>query len=242
MVSQKTKKVTGVQEWAKKSVNIQYGCQHGCKYCYAMNMARRFKRIPAAGWENPVFKWRLRLPRNTTVMFPSTHDICEDNLVYCLEIIGELLKRGNKLLIVSKPHLECIKSICWHFKGEQDKIEFRFTIGSIDNKILQYWEPNAPLFEERIDAVKWALNCDHKVSISCEPLLDRECDIIEYLVRDPELNNVSEIWIGAMNNVAHTPKLDYQTIYDRYNEKPLKTLIKWKESFRKHLKIGETPQ
>jgi DNA repair photolyase len=229
------KKITGVQEWAKKSVNIQYGCQHGCRYCYAMNMARRFNRIPQDGWTNPIFKWRLDLPKNTTVMFPSTHDIHEDNLMYCLEIIGQLLDRGNRLLIVSKPHLECIKSICWHFKYDIDKIEFRFTIGSTDNDILRYWEPNAPLFTERIASIKWALNCDHKVSISCEPLLDKDCAIINYLICDDELQDLSEIWIGAMNNVKHSPKLDYESIYNKYKDNPK---IKWKESFRKHLSEG----
>ena len=28
-----TQKKTGVQEWAEKSVNIQYGCEHNCRYC-----------------------------------------------------------------------------------------------------------------------------------------------------------------------------------------------------------------
>jgi DNA repair photolyase len=229
------KKITGVQEWAKKSVNIQYGCQHGCKYCYAMNMARRFNRIPKEGWEHPILKWRLDLPKNTTVMFPSTHDICEDNIVYCLEIIGQLLQRNNKLLIVSKPHLECIKSICWHFKYDVDKIEFRFTIGSLNNKTLLYWEPNAPLVQERLDAIDWALQSSHKVSISCEPLLDIDCEIIDYLIRDKKLQNISEIWIGAMNNVKYSPNLDYQTIYTKYKDNPK---IKFKESFRKHLSEG----
>ena len=35
---------TGTQEWAASNVNIQDGCEHDCRYCYAKTMAIRFKR------------------------------------------------------------------------------------------------------------------------------------------------------------------------------------------------------
>ena len=93
-------------------------------------------------------------------------------------------------------------------------------------------EPNAPPFEERIDSVKWALQSGHKVSISCEPLLDVDCGIVEALLHDPELQGISEIWVGAMNGVRNTPILQYENTYWRYKDNPK---IKFKESFRKHL-------
>lgn len=228
-----TKTKTGTHEWATKTVNIQYGCENNCIYCYAKKMAGRFNRIPKDGWDHPQLKWRMDLPKNTKVMFPSTHDICEENLYYCMEIIGALLDRGNQLLIVSKPREKCIESICYYFKHDIEKIEFRFTIGTLYNETIDYWEPNAPLFEERIAAVKEALRCGHKVSISCEPLLDPSCKIIDYLLQ-PEFAEITEIWIGAMQYMKEAPILDYQAIYKRYNDNPK---IKFKDSFRKHLTV-----
>jgi len=235
----KTKKPkTGTREWAAKTFNLQYGCENDCKYCYAKTMAARFNRIPASGWDHPIFKWFYSsLPQNTTVMFPSTHDITEHNLGYCCEMIGQLLDRHNKLLIVSKPRFDCIDLICYNFKHDIENIEFRFTIGSKFNSELQFWEPNAPTFENRILAVKEALRCGHNVSISCEPLLDIHCEIIDYFLQ-PEFNDITEIWIGAMNHVKKSvaPALNYDEIYFRYHHTPR---IRFKESFRKHLSIPE---
>jgi DNA repair photolyase len=41
---------TGTQEWAASNVNIQDGCEHDCRYCYAKTMAIRFKRATAKSW------------------------------------------------------------------------------------------------------------------------------------------------------------------------------------------------
>ncbi len=230
----KKKAKTGVQEWADTSVNIQYGCKNNCSYCYARKMAKRFNRIPLKGWDQPILKWRLDLPKNKKVMFPSTHDIDESNLWACCEIIGALLDRNNRLLIVSKPWLHCIESICYYFKYDIQNIAFRFTIGSVYNDILKTWEPNAPEFEERIYAVKEAIRCGHNVSISCEPLLDVDCAILKYFTEIfPERDQLSEIWVGSMQYSKDAPDLNYQEIYTQYKDNPK---IKWKDSFRKHLK------
>ena len=44
---------TGTQEWAASNVNIQDGCEHDCRYCYAKTMAIRFKRATPASWRFP---------------------------------------------------------------------------------------------------------------------------------------------------------------------------------------------
>jgi DNA repair photolyase len=247
MTKQKRKN-TGVGEWAEKSVNIQYGCENNCRYCYARKMAARFNRIPDKGWEYPIIKSEIffHLPQNTTVMLPSTHDITEHNVGDMLVLMGRLLKRNNRLLIVSKPRKACIKLL---YKNEvllqyRDKIEFRFTIGSIYDDILKQWEPNAPDAQQRISCLDIIAMSGFTYSISCEPLLERDhdnghVDVIDYLLQSfafkPLTNyvtTVKEIWIGAMNYMKDAPKLDYTKIYAKYKDNPI---IKWKDSFRKHL-------
>ena len=226
-------KLTGTKEWAAKTVNIQYGCENNCEYCYARRMASRFNRIAPQGWDHPIPKTkRPPLPKDTNVMFPSTHDITPANLKTCIQCINVLLGNNNRVLIVGKPRIECIKAICDNnaIFNNKTRVEFRFTLGTIDDRVRQLWEPNAPTIEERVASVKEAIRCGHNVSISCEPLLDVDCAVVDYF---KDWEEISEIWIGAMNYVKDAPDLDYEMIYAWYKDNPK---IKWKESFRKHLK------
>lgn len=246
-----TKKLTGTHEWAEKTVNIQYGCENNCRYCYAKKMAARFNRISPEGWEHPIPKDldSIKLPHNTQVMFPSTHDITPANLTQCKLMLTRLLNRGNHILIVSKPRLQCIREILemTRLTGKMPHhVEFRLTIGTLSHEKQQFWEHGAPSINERIQCVEFLE--DHGIfpSISCEPLLD---DIERYDgnpwekgIRIVDLllgHNIKEIWIGAMNYMKGAPQLDYAAIYQRYKGHPL---IKWKESFRKHLEGGEWPE
>jgi len=226
---------TGTHEWACKTVNIQYGCENNCVYCYARKMAARFNRIPKLGWDHPDLKLTINesaLPRNTLVMFPSTHDITPANITPSLAMILWLVRHGNKLLIVSKPRLECITRIV-DYQLPAEKLEFRFSIGTCREEIARKWEPNAPLPNERMACAKMVIEKGYKCSISMEPLLDN----IDYgfMIDCFTRLQVHEIWIGAMNYMKDAPRLNYAQIYAEYKDNPL---IRWKDSFRKHLPKG----
>ena len=229
-------KKTGVQEWAAKSVNIQYGCENNCVYCYARKMAARFNRIPKLGWEHPEIKTaRPPIPVNTSVMFPSTHDITHGNLHLVLSILQKILGRGNKVLIVSKPRLECIQEIynqcryCLDFHKEL--VEFRFTIGTLDDTTRVKYEPGAPTIAERYDCIKFLNDHGIEPSISCEPILEEDINggfsIIHSLL---QYCKIKEIWIGSMQYCNLGPKLNYRAIYEYYKENPK---IRFKDSFFK---------
>jgi hypothetical protein len=165
-------------------------------------------------------------------MFPSTHDITHGNLHLCTKVIQYLIERGNHILIVSKPHIECITAICEMFCQWQSFIEFRFSIGSRDDAILKYYEPNAPTFDERITSIRCALDHSFKVSVSCEPLLKNDLYFIDLLLAFTHIKNgvnlqIDTIWIGAIQYMKG-PELDYRGIYDEYRDNPK---IKFKDSF-----------
>ena len=106
-------KKTGTREWAQKTVNIATGCEHDCRYCYARhNAAYRFKRVKADDWPNMVVNPASVNKRygkyKGVVMFPSTHDITPSILRECCDTLVALLRAGNQVLIVTKPHWECI--------------------------------------------------------------------------------------------------------------------------------------
>lgn len=173
----RTKPKTGTREWAETNINIQLGCEHNCRYCYARyDAVHRFKRCTAQAWAEPVInnakvdcdyrKYPGRL------MFPSSHDITPRNINECMVVIRRLLDAGNQILIVSKPHFECITLMCETFKEYRRQITFRFTIGSVNDDVLNFWEPNAPSFQERLSCLRYAFEAGYNTSISCEPFLD----------------------------------------------------------------------
>lgn len=244
--------VFGTKEWASSNVNIQSGCPNDCKYCYAKAMGIRHKRKTRENWKEP----EIRLhdvnkgfsKRNGTIMFPTSHDITKDNLRECVTVLKKMLGAGNQVLIVSKPDPDCILELCCELEEFQEQILFRFTMGSAQDTVLQYWEPEAPAFAKRIDALKTAYELGCATSVSCEPMLDNR---IEGVV-DATLPYVTDaIWIGLPNMLkqrvsvncgdagtkaradelmAGFTKERVAELYAKYKDHPK---IKWKESIKK---------
>jgi DNA repair photolyase len=212
-------KVFGTKEWAEKTANCLMGCKHNCLYCYAKSMAIRFKRATAKTWatEKPAAQGIDKVCRGKKckVMFPSTHDITPRTLSACLAAINRMLVYGHELLIVSKPHHGCIKVICKANEQFKDHILFRFTIGSRDNKTLKFWEPNAPDFNERLKALKFAYGQDFKTSVSCEPMLD---DNIAAVVDAVSPYITDAIWIGKANRLIGQLKINGQNKHESHEK------------------------
>lgn len=200
--TQELKPAHGVQEWAEHSVNIQTGCQNGCRYCYAQCQLVRVKQATPESWLEPVIRGKAidkaYRKRNGRIMFPSSHDISPNNLVECLIVLRKLLEAGNEVLIVSKPYLSCIKTLCEDLNEFKQQILLRFTIGSTDDEVLRFWEPNAPSFAERLSALKYAHEQGFATSVSCEPMLDLHIgNVIE--ATKPYVTDT--IWLGRANRL-----------------------------------------
>lgn len=183
-------------------------------------------------------------------MFPSSHDISPKFIDETIIILEKLVEKNNKILIVTKPHLLCVEKICSKFESKKKQILFRFTIGSSDSEILKFWEPGAPSFEERFESLKYAYNEGFETSVSCEPLLDKN---IELLI-DRILPFITDaIWIGKANFLIKRMKTngitdldsltkaqdlvnwqsDNNHIFSIYNKYKTNPKIKWKESIKK---------
>ncbi len=247
------KKVFGTHEWASHSANFINGCKHDCKYCYSKEMAIRFRRKTPTNWKDEEVR-RGNLSKKFkkikgTIMFPSSHDIHPDHLKESLIFLENILVAENKVLIVSKPHLECVQSICNKFTEFKNNIIFRFTIGSSNSETLKFWEPCASDFSERLASLRWAYNKGFQTSISCEPMLDNNVDdVIEKV--SPFVTDA--IWIGKANyllkrltvnneNGSETIKManeliEWQSdknIMDLYRKFKNNRKIKWKESIKR---------
>jgi DNA repair photolyase len=242
----------GTQEWAASNVNIQDGCEHDCRYCYAKTMAIRFKRATVASWGKPRLRQhdldRTFTKRAGRIMFPTAHDITSRNIDECLSVVTRMLAAGNDLLIVSKPWLACVTRLCDELAPYRSQIVFRFSIGSVDNAVLSYWEPGAPSFKERFASLKTAHLHDFQTSISGEPMLDGNPDALIAAVR-PYVTD--SIWLGKINRLRNILPVNcprdaeavrrgqilvalqsdkaIRALYDRHRHDPL---IKWKDSVK----------
>lgn len=239
----------GTKEWAPGNLNLIDGCSHACRFCYARAMkSGRFKKTP---------EWSLEVIREKELnhkfrkakgrkMYPSTHDITPMHIESHVSYLTNYLKPGNKVIIVSKPHFECIQRLCIDLAEYRNQILFRFTIGALSDNILSYWEPGAPSFSERLSCLKHAYEAGYATSISMEPLLD--CMNVDKLINTLKPFTTESIWIGKVNNLKSTLKLNGESdaihrageiefsadfwagLVNRYQNDPI---IRWKNGIDK---------
>jgi DNA repair photolyase len=115
-------------------------------------------------------------------------------------------------VVTTKPSFSIIRQIDNLYSGYKKYLQFRFTITSLDNNLLRFWEPNAPLFEERLESLKYAFDRKYRTSVSIEPFLDRKPQVLVSMV---EPFCTESIWIGKMNYIPSDSMLsnDLQPFY-----------------------------
>ena len=245
---------SGTKEWRPNNENCIEGCSNDCKYCYGKKNAIRFGRRDSGTWKIMRPNARSKHPvkfREGGVMFPTTHDLHIIHVDWWGPFLRQLLERGNDVLIVSKPEFEAIQWICDNCKEHKHQIEFRFTIGSIDDYVLKFWEPGAPGIKERFRALTYAFDHGYKTSVSMEPLLDKDPASLITLIR-PWVSET--IWIGTMNHMRQSDftitelhwysqmleinsKENMQKIWEANRDNKQ---IRWKDSVQKLLGISQT--
>lgn len=247
-------KAFGTHQWADQTINILKGCECGCIYCFAAARAYRFHEKEPGQWTIEILnenQFNKKVSNKACLtMFPSTHNISPNaHLPECEQKIQEILNTGSQILIVLKPWKSVVEDICTKFEAYKEQIIFRFTIGSADNATLKFWEPGAPSYDERLDALRYAFEHGFSTSISCEPFLDNN---IDQVIADTRAFITDSIWVGTMNqgrarikvNGHWTPEVEakynelmgwyseenIRTLYERYKDD---SLIRWKESIAK---------
>jgi DNA repair photolyase len=229
----KKRRITsGTREWADRNINCVKGCSNDCRYCYAKLIAKRFGRCTEETWKQMQIRsdvlnrtFRKHVGR---VMFPSSHDITDAPEVKdaCIRVIKALLEAGDELLITTKPRISVTTDIVRRFYSFHSQFQFRFTITSVDNGLLSFWEPGAPPFEERLESLKYAYKRGFKTSVSIEPFLDYDPrPLVEIL-----LPFVTEsIWVGPMNyiprnGISNESRHEYEATRSRYDINHLRAI------------------
>jgi len=269
----KLRKVIENNEWtlSRNNVNFQTGCSNACIYCYGRFMFNAEKLKKEAEKHGKKFHWAETEKRahdidahyglkDGRVGFPTSHDITPENLIDYLKVLGKLLRAGNKIMIITKPVLECIKAICEASAFFKDKILFRFTITGKSNEVLNFWEPHAPSYEHRLECLKYAKDAGFQTSVSIEPMLEypRAQEMIDEMI--PFVTDA--IWFGKMSKITDIKKLpkykdpdgrlktELEKVEDGHSVENIKALyeiykgnpkIKWKLAYKKVLGIPLPP-
>jgi len=247
------KKKTGVYEWAAASVNCSICCKNDCAYCYGRRISLNNGFISNnEEWKTlNIEKRNIKKEKtlyNGTVMFPSMHDIHEENLDLCLDVLNNLLSAGNKVLITSKPKFPCIEKICSIFQDYKENILFRFSIGTLDEQIIHLWEPGASTVYERLRCLNYCFERGFNTSVSMEPMLDSTSVIGDFFLLEKYVTD--SIWIGLMNKidqrVINIPADEIQRIKDGQSSAIIENIytslkdqpkVKWKDSIRELLNL-----
>lgn len=250
------KKTTGTYEWAAKNINILHGCSNDCVYCYAKSMAIRFGAKTADTWKEEEVNERTANKKfkktSGRIMYPSSHDITAKHLDLHCDVLHRMLSAGNELLIVSKPRLKIIKTLCEELWNHKNQLLFRFSMGSHDSNVLKMFEPNAPLFEERLKSLIYAYDYGFETSVSVEPMLDLEPHVI---YDQTEKYITDSIWFGKINRLNSIISInepgnieirktlnklinaqDQRYIQELYNRYCDNSKVKWKDSITSILK------
>lgn len=201
----------GTKEFAESNFNYMNHCEMNCLYCYAKVFAVRFNRI-----QSPE-EWKEMTPnmevinanyrkRQGRIMFPSAHNITSNGFKYCVIVLKKLLKAGNNVLIVSKPEPDypCILKLQQILQPYRSQVEFRLTITSNNQKRIDFWEPRASSFDERLEALLTTSLYGYKTSVNIEPYLDK--NPITLIKKVAPFSQ--EIWWGFMNWINWLPKIN----------------------------------
>lgn len=214
----------GTHAWVRDGgeINLFLGCQNDCVYCYARNIAYRMKRI------DDYFQWvfqcinldvlNAKIPIHKKesakydYMFQSTSDVQSPRQAGCITIdyetpalqkLKEIVEKGHRVLITTKPRLAQIQKVCDILYPYRNQVTFRFTITSVDSRRLQIFERKASSFEERLGSIRYAYARGFNTSVSCEPLIDRSPEgvynaVAPYLSPFDAKQDIGSFWVGLM--------------------------------------------
>jgi DNA repair photolyase len=221
----------GAREWSDKSYNIQIGCKYNCiPHCYACNMwVNRRKEKTYDNWKEAILLqknidkgWRkLKEFDNRSrkrIMFPTMHDIYQENVDDYIKVALKILRAGHSLLITTKPDLLITIKLCKKlaaFKNrpvlrlldEEDGVEnwtldqqlqFRNTITSDNVNTAKQWELDAPAPDVRFASLIHQYDEGFATSLSMEPFFDSVPDMLRH-IKKMQPYVTESIWIGPMN-------------------------------------------
>ncbi len=200
-------------EYVRWAVNWMRGCAHGCTYCYAAEMAHRFRKKSRSDWTHPtrvvpdpVAALRRQLKRKRgpvdgMILLSSSHDpfmLGNDTARGIIEVLGEFGLWPQVLLLTKAPRAAL--RILGDLGAGPDGLWFGVSLTGLSPGLAAQYEPLAESPLERLDGLRQAARRGYRIWTSLEPPLPgvRLTDLVRAVLRLP---TYSPPWIvlGKMN-------------------------------------------
>ncbi|MEM5772849.1 MAG: radical SAM protein [Candidatus Aenigmatarchaeota archaeon] len=251
----KCKSLLNESQLADYCINCYIGCEHGCKYCYADSITKRFS-LHKEPWGEfvdvkinapEILRKEILKKKKGKVFLSSLTDPYQPlEKKYqltrkCLEI---LLKHQFPIIIQTKSalilrDLDLLKK----FKN----CEVGFTITTLDEEIRKKFEPNSSSVEEKLEAIKALKENGIFVYVFFGPILPylSDKDLEEYFEKMVKLK-VDEVWVDKLNlkpgvwdSISKVLEENYPELLEKWGEILFSKNNYWKELKEKIRKICE---
>lgn len=195
------------REYAELAINIYAGCSHGCTYCYARDIAKKFGRThdyaspqPRTNIAELVEKDCLKLPPESgQILLCFTTDPYQhvgDNSK-TREIIQIIKKHGLNFCVLTKGGFAALADIDLYQPGDS----FASSLTCLDNSTWQKYEPGSASPAERIETITKFHDRGIETWASLEPVINPT----ETLNIINQTHSIISLYkIGKLNHVANT--------------------------------------
>lgn len=131
------------------------------------------------------------------IFFPSSSDIFVENAKDYVSVCHQIIDAGHEVFFATKPSIQSITAID-RYLGDQykSKMVIFVTITTDDDQILRQYEPYAPLYEERVNVIRFLVDRGYNVNIMMEPYLSDPRPMLDQLL--PIIGH-GIIAVGGMN-------------------------------------------
>ena len=86
----------------------------------------------------------------------------------------------------------------------------------MDDKVLSFWEPGAPVYKERKEALRYAFDYGFKTSVSMEPMLD--IANIDKVIKEVNQFVNEDIWLGPMSHLKRISRYTHDSALKNIDE------------------------
>lgn len=222
------------KEYAEWALNVYKGCAHGCVYCYAAGMAARFGQATRQGFhENITVKKTFSLEQlqreakrlapkiNSRVLLSFSTDPyqpIESTLHLTRKCIEILHAEGIYVQILTKDPLRACRDL--DIITHKDALATTLTLYRTRGRCqTDFWEPNAPTYENRVAGLIAAEEVGVPVWVSLEPVI-YPSDSLKIVEQTSYF--VSHYKIGTLNYFAnkspHNPRITPDQWYEFYKD------------------------
>ena len=196
-------------EYAELALNIYKGCTHQCGYCFNKSTPWGSEFFNSPNPKEEIFKKVIydakklagtSCPEVLISFVGDPYQPIEMKLGLTEVVISVLRDYGIPYTILTKGGLRVLRDLKTLSKSYAS---FGTTlVFNEDSKLSRYWEPYAPPYWDRVEAIKLAKNMGIKTWVSLEPVIEP----VQSIQIVKELHRIVDHWkVGKIN---HYPEIE----------------------------------